>query len=109
MEKLYSSKTYLKIMSGGGMHPPLGLHKLVTILLTTMPGVPELGYMYPEMGSIGIHVSAIRIARYFCIDIGIALAIFESIAYRYRLTHILRIADINIADTALINSRRSIS
>ena len=29
-----------------------------------------------EMGSIEIHVSAIRIARYFCIDIGIALATF---------------------------------
>ena len=44
-----------------------------------------------------IHVSAIRIARYFCIDIGIALATFESIVNRYRITHILR-----IADTALI-------
>ena len=53
--------------------------------------------MYAEMGSIEIHESAIRIARYFCIDIGIALATFESIVYRYRLTHILR-----IADTALI-------
>ena len=49
------------------------------------------------MGSIEIHVSAIRIARYFCIDVGIALATFESIVYRYRLTNILR-----IADTALI-------
>ena len=46
-----------------------------------------------EMGSIKINVLAIRIARYFCINIGIALATFESIAYRYRLTHILRIDD----------------
>ena len=51
------------------------------------------------MGSIEIHVSAIRIARYFCIDIGIALATFQSIVYRYCLTHILRIADTCIADT----------
>ena len=49
------------------------------------------------MGSIEIHVSAIRIARYFCIDI--ALATFQSIVYRYRLTHILRIADTCFADT----------
>ena len=49
------------------------------------------------MGSIEIHVPAMRIARYFCIDIGIALATFESIVYRYRLTHILC-----IADTALV-------
>ena len=61
------------------------------------------------MGSIEIHVSAIRIPRYFCIDMGIALATFESIAYRYRLTHILGIADTTIADTALINSPQSIS
>ena len=38
------------------------------------------------MGSIKIHVSAIRIARYFCTDIGIALATFESIVCRHRLT-----------------------
>ena len=40
------------------------------------------------MGSIEIHVSAIRIARYFCIDIGIALATFQSIVYRYRFSPI---------------------
>ena len=51
------------------------------------------------MGSIEIHVSAIRIARYFCIDIGIASATFQSIVYRYRLTHILRIADTNFTVT----------
>ena len=50
-----------------------------------------------EMGSIEIYVSAIRIARYFCTDIGIALATFKSIVYLYRFTHILR-----IADTALV-------
>ena len=60
---------------------------------------PFCHIVYPEMGSIEIHVSAIRIARYFCIDIGIALATFQSIVYRYRLTHILRIADTCIADT----------
>ena len=58
-----------------------------------------LTYTRSEMGSIEIHVSAIRIARYFCIDIGIALATFQSIVYRYRLTHILRIADTCIANT----------
>ena len=45
--------------------------------------------LFSEMGSIEIHVSAIRIARYFCIDIGIALATFESIVYRYRFRPIL--------------------
>ena len=59
---------------------------------------------YAEMGSIEIHVSAIRIARYFCIDIGIALATFQSIVYRYRLTHILRIADTCIADTCIADT-----
>ena len=38
------------------------------------------------MGSIEIHVSAIRIVRYFCIDIGIALATSQSIVYRYRFS-----------------------
>ena len=57
-----------------------------------------------EMGSIEIHVSAMRIARYFCIDIGIALATFESIVYRYRLTHILRIGDTSIADTSIADT-----
>ena len=54
------------------------------------------------MGSFEIHVTAIRIARYFCMDIGIALATFERIVYRYCLTHILRIADTSIADTVKI-------
>ena len=38
------------------------------------------------MGSIEIHVSAIRITRYFCI--GIALATSQSIVYRYRFSPI---------------------
>ena len=54
------------------------------------------------MGSFEIHVTAIRIARYFCINIGIASGTFERIVYRYRLTHTLRFADTSIADTALI-------
>ena len=51
------------------------------------------------MGSIEIHVSAIRIARYFCIDIGIALATFQSIVYRYRFSPIsmYRVSCIGIA------------
>ena len=46
---------------------------------------------------IGDTYRAILLYRYFCI--GIALATFQSIVYRYRLTHILRIADTCIADT----------
>ena len=33
-------------------------------------GVMTQGWLRSEMGSIEILVSAIRIARYFCIDIG---------------------------------------
>ena len=69
------------------------------IINSGIRGQLVLPQLFTEMGRIEIHVSAIRIARYFCIDIGIALATFQSIVYRYRLTHILRIADTCIADT----------
>ena len=69
--------------------------KKVEAILNCQP----LTALSAEIGSIEIHVSAIRIARYFCIDIGITLATFRSIVYRYRLTHILRIADTCIANT----------
>ena len=49
------------------------------------------------MGSIEILASAIRIARYFCINIGTDLVFHHSIAYRYRFSVFLCIADTSIS------------
>ena len=70
-------------------------------------GLRMLG-VWTEMGSIEILASAIRIARYFCIDIGIDEVFHYSIAYRYRLSMFLCIADtsISILFLSMINLAR---
>jgi len=49
------------------------------------------------MGNIQILVSAIRIARYFCIDIGNDLAHYECIVHRYRFSRLFVFADTSIS------------
>jgi len=52
-----------------------------------------------EMGSIEILVSAIGIARYFCIDIGIDLVCYdyECTVHRHRFSMFFCIADASIS------------